>query len=352
MAVAAAATLVAVAVLSPATALGAITEHDLGGGDVRAAGMTVGSDGALWFTELGANRIGRIATDGTVTTFAIGVSGQPHDIASGPDGNLWFTYDAFGDKIGRITTAGQVDLYNLPSSDGYPLGIVAGADGAMWFVESTGNRLGSIDPGAADPAASITEYPLPTANSFPTDIAAGPDGLLWFTEQSSDQIGRFAASSDPLASLDEFPTAPGSSPFTITAGPDGAMWTVFGGTERAARVSTAGAVTVTFDIAAAGGLAEGITTGPDGRLWFVAQSGNSIASLTVSGTLTVYPLPNPDSAPTTPVAGPDGAIWFTEANRIGRLDLTPDPTTDTTTAPIGAATATPVAVGSSPQFTG
>ena len=327
-----------------AGALGAITEYDLGAGDVRASDIVVGSDGALWFTELGANRIGRITTGGAVTTFPIDDSGQPHNIAAGPDGNLWFTYDGYPDQIGRVTTAGVVDLYELPSPDGYPIGIAAGSDGAMWFVESTGNALGRIDPGAADPEASITEYPLPTAGNFPTFITPGPDGNLWFTEQNSDEVARFTASADPLATLTEFPTGAGTEPYSITSGPDGALWSVFGGSDRVARISTAGVVTASYDVSAAGSNAQGIATGPDGNLWIADQAGNTISSLTVGGAITVYPLPNVGSAPTMPVGGPDGALWFTESNRIGRLDLTPDPTTTTTAVPTVPTTAAPTTV--------
>jgi streptogramin lyase len=43
-------------------------------------------------------------------------------------------------------------------------------------------------PAAAQQA--ITEYAVPTSSSTPVDIAAGPDGALWFTEASGNKIGR------------------------------------------------------------------------------------------------------------------------------------------------------------------
>ena len=55
----------------------------------------------------GGNRIGRITTSGQVTEYASGISpnAQPYGIAAGPDGALWFT--EFAGRIGRITTAGS-----------------------------------------------------------------------------------------------------------------------------------------------------------------------------------------------------------------------------------------------------
>ncbi len=55
-------------------------------------GITLGPDGALWFTETLNNKIGRITTAGVITEYTIPVaSSSPQGITSGPDGSLWFT---------------------------------------------------------------------------------------------------------------------------------------------------------------------------------------------------------------------------------------------------------------------
>src|ERR1700733_12776761 len=70
--------------------------------------IATGPDGALWFTELQANKIGRITTAGPITEFAAPTaSSGPRSIVAGPDGALWFTEEA-ADKIGRITTSGTI----------------------------------------------------------------------------------------------------------------------------------------------------------------------------------------------------------------------------------------------------
>ena len=67
-----------------------------------------------------------------------------------------------------------------------PFGITAGPDGALWFTEYYGNRIGRITT-----LGAITEYVVPTANSYPDGITAGPDGALWFTESFTlGNIGR------------------------------------------------------------------------------------------------------------------------------------------------------------------
>jgi virginiamycin B lyase len=69
--------------------------------------MTVGADGASWSTEHGMNKIYRITTAGAISEFLLptpnsaGVGG----ITVGSDGALWFVeWNNVGNKIGRITT--------------------------------------------------------------------------------------------------------------------------------------------------------------------------------------------------------------------------------------------------------
>jgi virginiamycin B lyase len=79
-----------------------ITEFTIPTGNSGPQGITVGADGALWFTENSANKLGRITTTGTITETATipTVGSQPYDITLGADGNLWFTEHS-GNKIGR-----------------------------------------------------------------------------------------------------------------------------------------------------------------------------------------------------------------------------------------------------------
>ena len=147
--------------------------------------ITAGPDGNLWFTESTANQIGRITTAGVVTEFPIPTAGSgPVGIAAGPDGNLWFT-EANSSRIGRMTTWGIITEFTTPTLASGPVGIATGPDGNLWFTEGNADQIGRITT-----AGVITEFPVPRAGSGPSGIAAGPDGDLWFTEVSGNQIGR------------------------------------------------------------------------------------------------------------------------------------------------------------------
>ena len=119
-------------------------------------------------------------------------------IAVGPDGALWFT-EYFGNNIGRITTTGSMTDFRIPTANATPEGIALGPDGALWFTEAGANKIGQMTT-----TGSFSEFPIPTAGSFPRGIAAGPDGApqfivaapdgaMWFTEGSGDKIGRITS---------------------------------------------------------------------------------------------------------------------------------------------------------------
>jgi virginiamycin B lyase len=313
--------LLAVLLLAPAAF--AITEFPVPTPASQPAGITVGPDGALWFTEEApsANKIGRITTAGSfsefpVTTPAPSTSTGPAEITMGPDGRLWFT--EFGaSKIGAITTGGVISEWSLPSGS-EPDGITAGPDGRLWFTEPGSNKIGAITT-----AGSITEYSLPTGGN-PGDITVGPDGRLWFTESDpANKIGAITTA----GSVSEYGLPSGSDPSGITAS-GGALWFTEHLANKIGRISTTGAIT---EYGPTGSGPSGITTGSDGALWFTETIANQIGRISTTGAIIEFPVPTPASEPGAIAAGPDGALWFNEfaANQIGRIE----PATSSVTPP-------------------
>ena len=130
-----------------------------------ARGLAMGTVALLsWSAGAGAQVVSEFATPTP--------SSQPLFIAAGSDGALWFT-EFSANKIGRITTAGTITEFPVPTNAANPAGITAGSDGALWFAEENGNNIARITTYGA-----ITEFPIPTGASFPIGIAAGPDGAL------------------------------------------------------------------------------------------------------------------------------------------------------------------------------
>jgi len=273
--------------------------------------------------EIAGSSFSLVVQGATFSEFTIPTPGNPAGLTDGPDGALWFTEQS-GNKIGRITTAGVISEFTIPTPGSVPLLVVAGPDGALWFTEQGSNAIGRIST-----AGVITEFPIPTAGVYPNGITAGADGSLWFTEQFGNQIGRITTA----GVITEFPIPTAASrPLGIVSGPDGALWFAEFAGNQIGRITTAGVVTE-FSIPTISSGPAGMTAGPDGALWFTESGpldgaavphGSTVGRITTTGVITEFTTPTATSGVSGITAGPDGTLWFTEyvANQIGRISTT------------------------------
>jgi virginiamycin B lyase len=169
------------------TTAGEVTEHLVPGpsfgsfGSAEPYGITVGPDGALWFTAEHLGAIGRITASGEMQSFAIpaapgtfqgGVGAPaPRNITVGPEGALWFT-DPGTNSIGRVS-GGQVTEYPIPGGEVGPTQIVS-FGGELWFTEETAIALGSVNPTA--PPMATPEPQRPSISSVQVASALSVNG--------------------------------------------------------------------------------------------------------------------------------------------------------------------------------
>lgn len=229
-------------------------------------------------------------------------------------GRVWFT-ENLGNKIGFVTTSGNLKEFPLPTSSSYPAEITVGPDGRIWFTEAgTPARIGRFAPSTG----VFREFNTPHPDSGPYGITSGPDGNLWFTDYNYDTVVRLTTT----GTMTPFSVPTDCRPAIITSGPDGNLWfTCTSGS--IGRMTTTGTVT-TFPVPTSAGYPNSITTGPGG-LWFVEQSANRIGRITTQGVVTEFPIPNPTTAsqPVDITRGPDGNLWFTETGAGRIVSLTP-----------------------------
>jgi hypothetical protein len=122
----------------------------------------LGPDGNFWIAAIGTlatqNRIVRVTPSGQQTSFVLPPERAPNDITVGPDGALWFT-ELLSNSIGRLTTGGEYSSCQLPnaSANPRPYGITAGPDGAIWFTERQAAAVGRLSGNCApQPLAAVT----------------------------------------------------------------------------------------------------------------------------------------------------------------------------------------------------
>ena len=291
-------------------------------------GIAMGPDGDMWFTELGADKIGRITPAGVVTEFPLPAGSVPFDIAAGHDGTMWFSEFRAG-KIGRIAMDGTL-LPEIPLSAGAgPTGIATDANGNIWVAEPGISKLARYSAGGArtlfEDGAGLT------ANAGPWGVAPGPDFAMWFTEIGADEIGRHGVM-DVGSSERGGPRGEG-----IAAGPDGEIWSVVPSLGGYAHLGTSSSGTGTTLLPTASSFPVDIAPGPDGLMWITENDGDKLARVGPNSLAEELSAGiSPGAAPYGIAAGPDGAMWFTESggDRIGRITTGEDQPAFTSSAPI------------------
>jgi streptogramin lyase len=248
-------------------------------GSIGYGDLAAGPDGAMWLTS-GSTLQGksaaiiRVTVGGSVTTFALPATSSTdsaESIAAGPDGAMWFT-SVVRNQIGRITMAGSITMFDLPTPNARPYFITPGPDGALWFAEVNGIKIGRITT-----SGRVTEFAVPGPGI--AGLAFGPDGNLWFTQYNGGpgNIGQMTLQ----GAVSTYPLPDSTYPGTIASGPDGAMWfTTYTTSSTLGRITMSGAVSfasvpLTFPPSIApfasitgASLIRALTVGPDGALWF------------------------------------------------------------------------------------
>jgi streptogramin lyase len=190
-------------------------------------------DNSIWFTKFkgAAEKVGRLTQDGQVTEFDTPArvvpqnANQntiygPHGIVSGPDGNIWYST---GDTFVRITPDGksQTPFYMAEGA----MQMIVGPDRAIWFTEQFAGKIGRFTM-----EAKLTEYPVPgyprvvLGNDYSTELTGinvGPDGAIWFAEMAGNRIGRVTMSG--AVTQFDVPTRQGV-PFGVSPGRDGNIY--------------------------------------------------------------------------------------------------------------------------------
>ncbi len=253
-------------------------------------GLAKGDTGSdFWFTESGANRIGKITTQGAINEYLLPLQGYAPNrgIANGPGDAIWFGYDPLTDQaplfapfyIGYIVSgSGKITLYELPNSLIVFIAIgplVRGPDDTLWFGNgtTTGGTLGRMTPDG-----HLTMYTLGSVYGGPYSLTLGPDDALWFdvfgSNGNQNGIGRFTTSGD----------------YTFYAVPEILNSDVIAGTED--------------------------------DVWFSlgAANNNCIGRITTSGKLTRYYLPN-HAIPNQLARLSDGTIAFSSLNPTAQIGI-------------------------------
>ncbi|MDE2508241.1 MAG: DUF4214 domain-containing protein [Planctomycetota bacterium] len=301
--------------LEPRRLLAGVTEFNVPGISAGVEAVTLGPDGNIWFTQRGANEIGRFnPTDGAVAMFTVPTPTSGLDgIVFGPDGGLWFT-ETFAGQIGRFDpkslTFREFPLSNLGALPGQ---IVSGPDGALWFTEGNGGQVGRITTSGAMSGVNLPGFGIAGEVVNSAAIALGPGGYL-YVSQASQAIGaipQFGIDKLNINGAIALVATTQAEVFSIAAGPDGNVWLAETNANRVDRLTPLGSLTSFSPSNVIGPTS--LVAGLDGYIWVTASMSNQVLQITTSGSvLNSYPIPSSGNQPAALVVGPRGTLWFAE----------------------------------------
>jgi streptogramin lyase len=285
------------------------------------------SNTRLWYTLPAVGKLA-LVDGGAVSYFDVGSGSQPYDLVV-QDGAVWFTMLAVN-KIGKLNIASHVlTTYDIPTANSHPTGITFGG-GYVWFVERTGDKLGQLDRASG----TIKEY-YDWLYDFDTDNnlvdmkgaqledVAYIAGNVWFTGPTlrlggadlyKPGTGKWVASPNNQS---------GAAPMQIAGDSLGNVWVTFSGLNYIGRSAlNTLAVWDPFRLPAG-------TGGPVGlfireannvrELWYTRPERNSVGRVAtrysgVTINTEETPLPTANSAPWGIAVTGDGSAWTATSN--------------------------------------
>jgi streptogramin lyase/plastocyanin len=287
-------------------------------------------DDRMWFTEGGGdfygfedipaqNKVASIGLEGGIVEYATPTPGSDgskvgvDSLVMDRNGHVWFT-ERLTNRIGVLKDDGSIHEYQIPTKNGYALGVDIDRKGNIWFAERYGNRIGYIDP-----QGKIVEIELPDKESEPRTIFVDSKNRIWYTARVANEIGYYDTGSGRFVRL-QIPTKE-ARPAGIAEAPDGSIYFVEMVGNKIAKV--VGDQIVEYSLPTA--FAASFKIVPDGRgsLWFTEVYANAIGRFDLkTGQITEFKIPTADSRPGGIAVDAKGRIWFTEqlGNKIGMFD--------------------------------
>jgi virginiamycin B lyase len=135
-----------------------------------------GPDNALWFTLNQDNAIGRLTPSGDLKVRELPTAAAgPVGIAATHDDAVWFT-EVLADKLGRIPMNEAIQEMELP---GKPHAVVADQDDGVWVSLWGADQIARVSGDGSE----VVTMDLPPG-SEPHGLAICADGALWVALES------------------------------------------------------------------------------------------------------------------------------------------------------------------------
>ena len=256
------------------------------------------------------------SADTRVTYFPVPAGAHPHDVATAPDGAVWYTAQHQGALGVLDPKTGKIEQVKL-GAKAMPRGVIAGPDGAAWITDSGQNAIARVDPKIKE--AKLFTLPKGFEKANLNTATFDKAGMLWFTGQAG-----FYGRVDPHSGKVEAWKAPkGSGPYGITTTPAGDVWFASLSGDYIARIEIATGVASVVDLPKPGAGPRRIWADSKGVLWVSLWYAGELARYDpAANTWKTFALPKSKSGCYAVYVDDKDKVWVTDfiANAILRFD--------------------------------
>lgn len=100
--------------------------------------LTTGADGLIYITQNADSMISGMTVDGVITRIPLPSGAQPTSITPGPSDTLWFS-ESGANSLGRLVVPGAkvaaaTTQFRIPTASANPTSVATGPDGKVWFT--------------------------------------------------------------------------------------------------------------------------------------------------------------------------------------------------------------------------
>ncbi|MFL7793493.1 MAG: hypothetical protein AB8I69_15235 [Anaerolineae bacterium] len=267
----------------------------------------------VWFTEAGADRIGKLVYTDTATftfqEYTLTVGSRPLNLVAG-GGYIWFT-EAGRNLIGRLNpNTGQIDEFDIPTPNSHPADLDVAPDGSIWFTEMTADQLGHLI------VTSTLEYTV-TEQAGPFMAGGQPYGIvvdgssIYLAQTLNNRVTRFTP---PNTWVDIWLSLPGitipDGPYKLVQGPGGVWGTERDGNRVSKYTYSTFPVIAGYTLAPVNSQPTSLAVSANNHLWFTQSAAGQIGRLIPSPVQKdYYPLPSPGLMPTGIASDNASGIW-------------------------------------------
>ena len=249
---------------------------------------------------------------------------RPHDPLATPDGAIWYT-GMFANVLGRIDPgSGSIREYPLKTPGSGPHGLTADKNGQIWFTANQKGYIGKLDP----VTGAVTEYPLPEGTRDPHTPLFDRNGILWFSVQGANMVGRL----DPKtgeAKVAAYPQAR-SNPYGMVFDSSGAPVICEFGGPRISRIDPETMAIKEWTLPNPDSRPRRIAITSGDIVWYADYSRGYLGRLDLkSGEVKEWPSPGGPKSQPYGITSLNGVIWYSESAVRPNTMVRFDPKTET-----------------------